>query len=76
MLDAKEWKLACADEYDSLVNKNIFVLIPRPVGYTDNIAIVADSEEGIRARHDWVCWFFVGAHAFKMNTKTSSNPSD
>jgi exonuclease III len=38
------------------------------MGYADDTAIVADSEEGIRALHEWVREFF-GAHAFKINSK-------
>ena len=38
------------------------------MGYADDTAIVADSEEGIRALHEWVRSFF-GAHSFKINWK-------
>jgi hypothetical protein len=38
------------------------------MGYADDTAIVADSEEGVRALHEWVREFF-GAHAFKINSK-------
>ena len=38
------------------------------MGYADDTAIVADSEEGVRALHEWVRSFF-GAHAFKINAK-------
>jgi hypothetical protein len=38
------------------------------MGYADDTAIVADSEAGIRALHEWVRGFF-GAHAFKINSK-------
>ena len=38
------------------------------MGYADDTAIVADSEEGIRALHEWVRSFF-GAHAFNINAK-------
>jgi ribonuclease HI len=38
------------------------------MGYADDTAIVADSEDGIRALHEWVRGFF-GAHAFKINSK-------
>ena len=38
------------------------------MGYADDTAIVADSDEGIRALHEWVRGFF-GAHAFKINSK-------
>ena len=38
------------------------------MGYADDTAIVADSENGIRVLHEWVRGFF-GAHAFKINSK-------
>jgi hypothetical protein len=38
------------------------------MGYADDTAIVADTEEGIRQLHEWVRSFF-GAHAFKINAK-------
>ena len=38
------------------------------MGYADDTAIVADSQRGIRALHEWVRSFF-GAHAFKINEK-------
>jgi hypothetical protein len=38
------------------------------MGYADDTAIVADTEEGIRELHEWVRSFF-GAHAFKINAK-------
>jgi exonuclease III len=38
------------------------------MGYADDTAIAADSEEGIRALHEWVREFF-GAQAFKINWK-------
>jgi hypothetical protein len=41
---------------------------PASMGYADDTAIVADSEEGIRALQEWVRSFF-GAHAFKINAK-------
>ena len=38
------------------------------MGYADDTAIVADTEDGIRALHEWVRSFFC-AHAFKINAK-------
>jgi hypothetical protein len=38
------------------------------MGYADDTAIVADTDKGIRALHEWVRSFF-GAHAFKINAK-------